>query len=123
MPRTPLFGLLRRSFRTASYSLIHREPVDELLDRLDERRLTRLAERADGVPFEEAVQAVTGRSVLEFERDFWAQQTAWRRWIPVMTSSTIIWVAIMLVAWAAFRKQRQRASAVKRQWEKEEEQP
>jgi monoamine oxidase len=48
MPRTPLFGLLRRSFRTASYSLIHREPVDELLDRLDERRLTRLAERADG---------------------------------------------------------------------------
>lgn len=82
-----------------------------------------LAERADGVPFEEAVQAVTGRSVLEFERDFWAQQTAWRRWIPVMTSSTIIWVAIMLVAWAAFRKQRQRASAVKRQWEKEEEQP
>jgi len=82
-----------------------------------------LAERADGVPFEEAVQTVTGRSILEFERDFWAQQTAWRRWIPVMTSSTIIWVAIMLVAWAAFRKQRQRASAVKRQWEKEEEQP
>lgn len=80
-----------------------------------------LAERANGIPFEDAVQTVIGRSLLEFERDFWAQQTAWRRWIPVLTSSTIIWVAVMLVAWAAFRKQRQRAAAVKRQWEKEEE--
>lgn len=82
-----------------------------------------LAERADGVPFEDAVQTVTGRSLLKLESDFWAQQAAWRRWIPVMTSSTIVWVAIMLVAWAAFRKQRQRAAAVKRQWEKEEERP
>jgi hypothetical protein len=80
-----------------------------------------LAERANGISFEDAVQSVTGRSLLEFERGFWAQQTAWRRWIPVMTSSTIVWVAVMLVAWAAFRKQRQRAAVVKRQWEKEEE--
>lgn len=82
-----------------------------------------LAERADGVPFEEAVRTVTGRSLLGLEREFWAQQTAWRRWIPVMTSSTIVWAVIMLTAWAAFRKQRQRAAAVKRQWEKEEEGP
>jgi Peptidase MA superfamily len=79
-----------------------------------------LAERANGISFEEAVQSVTGHSLLEFERNFWAQQTAWRRWIPVVTSSTIVWVAIMLVAWVAFLKQRQRAAAVKRQWEKEE---
>ena len=79
-----------------------------------------LAERANGISFEDAVQSVTGRSLLEFERSFWAQQTVWRRWIPVLTSSTIIWVAVMLVAWAAFRKQRQRAAAVKRQWEQEE---
>ncbi len=82
-----------------------------------------LAERADGVPFEDAVQTVTGRSLLELESGFWTQQTAWRRWIPVMTSSTIVWIVIMLVAWAAFRKQRRRAAAVKRQWEKEEPEP
>jgi hypothetical protein len=79
-----------------------------------------LAERANGISFEDAVQSVTGRNLLEFERSFWAQQTAWRRWIPVMTSSTIVWVAVMLVSWAAFRKQRQRAAAVKRQWEEED---
>lgn len=61
-----------------------------------------LAERGDGVPFEEAIPIVAGRSILEFEHDFWAQQTAWWRWIPVMTSSTIVWVVIMLAAWAAF---------------------
>jgi hypothetical protein len=82
-----------------------------------------LAERAGGVPFEAAVQNVTGRELLELETTFWAQQTAWRRWIPVVTSSTIVWVAIMLVALAAFRKQRQRAVAVKRQWEEEGEEP
>ena len=45
MSRTPLFGLLRRSFRAASYSLSRLEPLDELLDRLDEHRMTRLRER------------------------------------------------------------------------------
>jgi hypothetical protein len=82
-----------------------------------------LAERAGGVPFEDAVRKVTGRTLLELETTFWAQQTAWRRWIPVVTSSTILWVAIVLLALAALRKQRQRAAAVKRQWEKEEPEP
>jgi len=85
------------------------------------RRL--LVERAHGASFEDAFQKVTGRTLPEFETAFWAQQTAWRRWIPVMTSSMIIWVAIMVVALAAFRKQRQRTAAVKRQWEKEGEEP
>ena len=82
-----------------------------------------LAERADGVPFEDAVHKVTGWTLLELETKFWAQQTAWRRWIPVVTSSTIVWAAIVLLALAALRKQRQRAAAVKRQWEKEGEEP
>jgi monoamine oxidase len=33
MSRTPLFRLLQRSYRAASYSIAHAEPVDELLDR------------------------------------------------------------------------------------------
>jgi hypothetical protein len=80
-----------------------------------------LGERADGVPFEDAVQTVTGRSLRELEREFWVQQLGWRRWIPVATSSAILWIVIVLLALAVLRKQRQRAAAVKRQWEKEEE--
>ncbi|MGH7233069.1 MAG: peptidase MA family metallohydrolase [Nitrospiraceae bacterium] len=82
-----------------------------------------LGERAGGVPFEDAVRTVTGRSLRELEREFWTQQTAWRRWIPVATSSAILWVAIVLLALAALRKQRQRAAALKREWEEEEDEP
>ena len=39
MSRTPLFRLIQRSYRAASYSIRHAEPVDELLDRRDESRL------------------------------------------------------------------------------------
>jgi monoamine oxidase len=48
MPRTPLFRLIQRSYRAASYSIAHAEPVDELIDRRDESRLARLAVR-DGM--------------------------------------------------------------------------
>ena len=82
-----------------------------------------LVEHAHGVSFEDAFQKVRGGHCRNFETAFWDQQTAWRRWIPVVTSSTIIWVAIMVVALAAFRKQRQRTAAVKQQWEKEGEEP
>jgi monoamine oxidase len=48
MSRTPLFRLIQRSYRAASYSITHAEPVDELIDRRDESRLARLAAR-DGM--------------------------------------------------------------------------
>ena len=45
MSRTPLFRLLQRSYRAASYSITHAEPIDELLDRRDAARSARLADR------------------------------------------------------------------------------
>lgn len=83
------------------------------------RRILRA--RAEGLPFDDAVQIVTGRTLRDLQREFWAQQTSWRRWIPVVTSSAILWTVIVLLAWTAWRKQRQRALAVKEQWEKEEQ--
>ena len=83
------------------------------------RRILRA--RADGISFKDAVQTVTGRSLLHWERQFCLQQTAWWRWVPVVTSSAILWTLIVLLAWAAWRKQRRRAAVVKQEWEKEEE--
>ena len=45
MSRTPLFRLIQRSYRAASYSITHAEPVDELLDRRDESRAQSRAAR------------------------------------------------------------------------------
>jgi len=39
MSRTPLFRLLQRSYRVASYAITHAEPVDEVLDRRDDARV------------------------------------------------------------------------------------
>ena len=47
MSRTPLFRLLQRSYRAASYSIAHAEPLDEVLDRRDAARQARLAGRSD----------------------------------------------------------------------------
>jgi monoamine oxidase len=47
MSRTPLFRLLQRSYRAASYSITHAEPIDELLDRRDAARSARLESRDD----------------------------------------------------------------------------
>jgi monoamine oxidase len=41
MARTPLFRILQRSYRAATYSIAHGEPVDELLDRRDEASASR----------------------------------------------------------------------------------
>src|SRR5687768_715119 len=45
MSRTPLFRLIQRSYRAASYSITHAEPLDEVLDRRDEARQARLGRR------------------------------------------------------------------------------
>jgi monoamine oxidase len=43
MSRTPLFRMLQRSYRAATYSISQGEPVDELIDRRDEARAARRA--------------------------------------------------------------------------------
>ena len=48
MSRTPLFRLLQRSYRAASYSIMHAEPVDEVLDRRDAARQARVGRARRG---------------------------------------------------------------------------
>ena len=43
MSRTPLFRLLQRSYRAASYAIAHTEPIDEVLDKRDAVRAERRA--------------------------------------------------------------------------------
>lgn len=47
MSRTPLFRLLQRSYRAATYAIAQSEPIDEILDRRDASRLDRLMNRGE----------------------------------------------------------------------------
>lgn len=83
-----------------------------------------LALIAHDVPFEDALFRVTSSTVAEVEASFWTRhQYMWTRWIPVVTSSIVLWTGIVLLAVYAFKKQRKRAAVLKREWEEEDRKP
>ena len=78
-----------------------------------------LADLAQGLTFEESFVHTTFLPLERAEARFWANQTVWTRWVPAVTSSAVLWVGILGLAWYAFKKQRQRAEALKRKWKEE----
>ena len=79
-----------------------------------------LASLAAGLSFEEAFLRTTFTPLNRAEAGFWTNQTVWTRWVPAVTSSVVLWVGILGLALYAFKKQRQRAEALKRQWKEED---
>lgn len=80
-----------------------------------------LARVAAGQPFEIAFREATGESVAAFEREYWRRRTLWDRWIPVLSSSVLLWAGIALLAIAAFRRRRVRDAQLARRWLEDEE--
>lgn len=66
-----------------------------------------LARVARGDTFEEALRAATGARLLEIGEAFWERQGSLRIWIPLLTSTTVLWFGISILAIAAaFRRRR-----------------
>ncbi|HEV8266665.1 MAG TPA: hypothetical protein VGR00_00465, partial [Thermoanaerobaculia bacterium] len=79
---------------------------------------------ARGVPFEVAFREVTGRTLDEAGEGFFREQTVFRRWIPILTSSAFAWFAISILALLAIRKRRALDRARRADWEtREPEEP
>jgi hypothetical protein len=74
----------------------------------------------DGGEFEDAFAAVIGSSPASELRSFWRRSRFWYRWVPVISSSTVLWIAITLLALLAIRRRRQRDREMLEQWEVEE---
>jgi hypothetical protein len=79
-----------------------------------------LAKFQQGIPFPEAFAQTTLMTLTQAEEQFWRRQTLWNRWIPVATSSGIVWLAITLLAFWTFTRQRKRAAAIKKQWREDD---
>jgi len=75
---------------------------------------------ADGWTFDEAAASVTERSIPYFESEFWDRQRTWTMWIPLLASSTVVWLGVIGLAALAVRRRRRRAAALRRRWEAEE---
>ena len=78
-----------------------------------------LALRANDVPFDEAFLVTTGSSIDEAMDAFWRTELFWGRWVPVLTSSVTLWIAITLLMLVATKKRRDKDARLRRLWEDE----
>ena len=103
-----------------AYVLAHAFTLDllEHTDRDVPKRI--LAKVKQGLSFPEAFAQATFMTLSQAEEEFWNRQTLWNRWIPVATSSGMLWLTITLLAFWAYTKQRRRTTAIKKQWREDD---
>ena len=73
-----------------------------------------------GSEFDAALASVAGATTIEVESDFWRRQRIWTAWIPLLSSSTILWSAVTLLAILAIYRRRQRNRAIENRWNEED---
>jgi hypothetical protein len=73
-----------------------------------------LARIAQGDTFDQAIRGATGATLVDVGGAFWERQGALKLWIPVLTSTAVLWFGISVLAIVAgIRKRRQRAAQAK----------
>jgi hypothetical protein len=92
-----------------------------LLRRHDEDVVGRILGRVSrGDEFGDAFEAATGETTGEFSRGYFRQETFWTTWVPFVTSTTALWMAITLLALLAIKRRRERDEAQRQAWAEEE---
>jgi hypothetical protein len=79
-----------------------------------------LALVGEGRRFEDAFRVVTGTSLDASAERFWRRQQLWERWIPLLTSTFTLWMAVTLLALLAIVRHRLRRARRRRLWDEEE---
>ncbi len=76
-----------------------------------------------GESFDEAFRRVTGTTPDAVAARFFGRELFWRTWVPFITSSGVLWMAITLLALVAIRKRRLRDAEIRARLEAEEHGP
>jgi hypothetical protein len=91
--------------------------VRELLARHGRASAARILDGiARGERFLDAFRAATGESLVDFETSYWDRRTLLDRWVPILSSSVLLWGGISLLALAAIRRRRARDAARLARW-------
>lgn len=73
-----------------------------------------LARVAQGDTFDQAIRGATGATLIDVGEAFWERQGTLKRWIPILTSTAVLWFGVSVLAIVAgIRKRRQRAAQAK----------
>ncbi len=73
-----------------------------------------------GAAFDDAFEAATGETLEGFARGYFRRETFWTTWVPFVTSSTVLWMAITTLALLAIKRRRERDALVREGWALEE---
>lgn len=73
-----------------------------------------------GATFDSAYGNATGETLANAQLEFWRSQRIWTSWIPILTSSTLLWSTITILAIFAFYMRRRRNRQIEQQWEDDE---
>jgi hypothetical protein len=74
-----------------------------------------------GAGFEAAFEDVTGLTPENMETEFWRRHRIWSTWVPIIGSSTTLWLAVTVLALLAIYRRQRRNREIEERWAKEEE--
>ena len=74
----------------------------------------------DGASFDHAFEVVVGRTPEGAESEFWNRQRLWTSWLPLLTSSPILWLAITGLALLAIARRIMKNREIEKKWEEED---
>ena len=77
---------------------------------------------AAGRSFEDAYHRATGTSLAAEEQAFWRHLDLWSKWVPLLGSSTTLWMLITALALWAFKRRRERDAEQLAAWDLEDRQ-
>jgi hypothetical protein len=74
----------------------------------------------DGEDFDRSFKAVTGLTPESLDAEFWRRQRIWTIWVPILGSSTTLWLVITFLALLAIYMRRKRNQKIEEEWAKED---
>ncbi len=92
-----------------------------LLDRHGPFVASRILDQvALGNSFRQAFRLATGSALEAEEGRFWRHLDIWSKWVPLLSSSTTLWMLITVLALWAFKRRRERDAEQLAAWDEEE---
>ena len=75
---------------------------------------------ARDLTFDEAFNRATGESLMQAEQIFFEKEAFWTTWVPFLTSTGALWMAITILALIAIHRRRVRSRQMLEAWEEED---
>lgn len=73
-----------------------------------------------GESFDVAFADVADKTLAGFESDFWKGQRVWTSWLPILSSTTVLWLGITGLALLAIYFRHRKNRKIEKQWEEED---